>query len=85
MKMNFPRIKICCIKSIAEAQLAINCGAHAIGLVSQMPSGPGEIPESDIRRIANATPPGVSTFLLTSLTDTKEIIKQVLRCGTNTL
>ena len=38
-----PRIKICCISSIDEAKTAIEHGASALGLVGQMPSGPGVI------------------------------------------
>ncbi len=36
-----PRIKICCIRSVEEARLAVRYGADALGLVSYMPSGPG--------------------------------------------
>ena len=43
------RIKICCISSIEEAKLAIDLGADAIGLVAQMPSGPGPKPDELIR------------------------------------
>jgi len=50
-----------------------------------MPSGPGPIPESLIAEIASTVPPGVSTFLLTSLTDVGEIIKQQRRCRTDTV
>ena len=39
-----PRVKICCIASIEEAWIAIEHGASAVGLVSEMPSGPGPIP-----------------------------------------
>ena len=60
-----PRVKICCIASVEEAWLAIEAGASAIGLVSEMPSGPGPIPESLIAEIAATIPPGVSSFLLT--------------------
>ena len=49
-----PRIKICCIASVAEARLAARYGADALGLVSAMPSGPGVIPEARIREIARA-------------------------------
>ncbi len=38
-----PRVKICCITSVKEAWLAIKYGASAVGLVSEMPSGPGPI------------------------------------------
>ncbi|MGH7244397.1 MAG: hypothetical protein ACREJD_13375 [Phycisphaerales bacterium] len=39
------RIKVCCISSLEEARLAVTVGAHALGLVSAMPSGPGPISE----------------------------------------
>ncbi len=61
-----PRVKICCIASLDEAWLAIHAGVSALGLVSEMPSGPGVIPDDAIARIAAAVPPGVATFLLTS-------------------
>jgi len=43
-----PRVKICCIASVEEAQAAIAAGASALGLVSAMPSGPGVIEEDAI-------------------------------------
>ncbi len=51
------QVKICCISSIEEARLAVNYGASALGLVSEMPSGPGVISEELISKIANAVPP----------------------------
>ena len=80
-----PRVKICCITSIEEAWLAIKHGASALGLVSEMPSGPGPIPEGLIAKIAKTIPPSVSSFLLTSKPDPSEIIKQHRRCGTNVI
>lgn len=80
-----PRVKICCISSLAEAQLAIAHGAAALGLVSHMPSGPGVISEETITEIAARVPPGVATFLLTSKQDVDSIIAQQRRCGTNTI
>ncbi len=80
-----PRIKICCISSIEEAELAVRYGASAIGLVSEMPSGPGVISEKLISEIADSTPPGIATFLLTSKTDTSDIIEQQKRVKTNTI
>ncbi|MEO5907512.1 MAG: phosphoribosylanthranilate isomerase [Saprospiraceae bacterium] len=73
MKMS-PRIKICCIASVAEAKVAINHGANAIGLLGPMPSGSGPIEIALIKKIAVAVPPGVSTFLLTCETTAKGII-----------
>ena len=79
------RIKICCIASVDEAKLAIAHGASAVGLVSEMPSGPGVIDEPTIARVAAIVPPGVDSFLLTSLTDPEAIIAQHGRCRTSTL
>ncbi|MCO6509393.1 MAG: phosphoribosylanthranilate isomerase [Aridibacter famidurans] len=80
-----PRVKICCISSRREAALAIAHGASALGLVSEMPSGPGVISEEEIADIASAVPPPISTFLLTSLQDADAIADQVRRCCTNTV
>jgi phosphoribosylanthranilate isomerase len=80
-----PRVKICCIKSAAEAAMAIAHGASAIGLVSAMPSGPGVISEDSIARIAATVPPPIATFLLTSERSAEAIVAQQRRCRTNTL
>jgi phosphoribosylanthranilate isomerase len=79
------RVKICCMQSLEEAELAIDHGASAIGLVSAMPSGPGPISEELIAEIARGVPPGIATFLLTCLTDGNKLIEQQQRCGTNTI
>jgi len=80
-----PRIKICCIKSVEEAKIAISFGASAIGLVAKMPSGPGPISDELIREIASSVPPPIATFLLTSETSVDEIIKHHQRTQTNTI
>jgi len=80
-----PRVKICCISSHEEANLAIAHGAAALGLVSAMPSGPGVISEEQIADLAARVPPPVATFLLTSLQDTAGIIEQQRRCRTSTV
>ena len=77
-----PRIKVCCIQDEAEAWTAIRHGASALGLVSAMPSGPGVIAEDAIARIAARVPPGVATFLLTSLQDAGAIAAQHRRLRT---
>jgi len=78
-------VKICCIQSIIEAQIAIENSANAIGLVSKMPSGPGVISESKIREIATWAPDNIKTVLLTSLQNADEIIEQHNYCGTDVL
>ncbi len=80
-----PRVKICCISSVEEAQLAIRYGASALGLVSAMPSGPGVIEDDLIFHIAERIPPGVASFLLTSRQDVAGIVEQQRHCGVNTL
>lgn len=79
------RVKVCCIGSVEEAELAIRHGASAIGLVSAMPSGPGVIPEERIGEISRAVDGRASTFLLTSLTDPDSIAEQHRRCGTDVI
>ena len=79
------RIKICCISSLDEAKLAVDHGAHALGLVSAMPSGPGVIEDDVIRQIADWAPPAVATFLLTAHTLASDIADHVHDCGTNTV
>jgi phosphoribosylanthranilate isomerase len=79
------RIKICCISSIDEAAMAVGAGADAIGLVGQMPSGPGVLDDDLVREIAASVPPAVGTFLLTQAADADAIADHVRRCATNTV
>jgi phosphoribosylanthranilate isomerase len=80
-----PRIKICCIGSLEEASLAIKYGAAALGLVGEMPSGPGVIGDKLIKEIARFIPPGVSSFLLTSKTSASGIIEHYRKVNTSTI
>ena len=80
-----PRVKICCIAGIEEAWMAINHGASAIGLVSEMPSGPGVIPEDLILEISAQIPPAIAKFLLTCQPDVERIVEQQRRLRVNTI
>jgi phosphoribosylanthranilate isomerase len=80
-----PRIKICCISSIDEARVAVSFGASALGLVGNMPSGPGVIDDELIHVIARTVPPPIGTFLLTSETSADDIIAHHQRALTNTI
>ena len=80
-----PRVKICCISRVQEAQDAIRFGASALGLVGAMPSGPGVITDQEIQAIACRVPPPVATFLLTSETDATVVIRHQQRVHTNTV
>ena len=81
-----PQVKVCCIASVAEAQLAQAAGAAALGLVSRMPSGPGVIADAVIAEVAavmRVQP--LRTFLLTAGTQAQAIAQQHTRAGTTTL
>ncbi len=82
---NTIRVKICCISSLREAQLAIKYGASALGLVSKMPSGPGVVSDDIIKSVANSAPPPVIPVLLTSELEAGAIINQVTSLGVTTL
>jgi len=76
-------VKICCIQSIEEAQLAIEYGANAIGLVSNMPSGPGVIPDKKIKEIAEWSKGKINSVLLIALQTPQAIIEQHNYCKTD--
>ncbi|HEY9401700.1 MAG TPA: phosphoribosylanthranilate isomerase [Pyrinomonadaceae bacterium] len=79
------RVKICCIDSVEEAALAVSYGADALGLVSEMPSGPGVISDERAREIAASAPPAVASFLLTSRQSASSIIEQQRYVRSNAL
>lgn len=79
------QIKICCIASIEEAQLAIEAGATTLGLVGKMPSGPGIISDEKIAEIAATVPNDIDTFLLTSETTVEGIYHHHQRTKTRTI
>lgn len=83
--MKKTHIKICCISSVQEANLAIDAGASAIGLVGNMPSGPGIISDELIAEISLSVPKNIETFLLTSETKVDEIIKHYSKVKTTTI
>jgi phosphoribosylanthranilate isomerase len=80
-----PRIKICCISNEHEALDAIKAGASALGLVGEMPSGPGVISDEEIFQIARIVPPPVAAFLLTSKTNSKDIIEHYRKVQTTAI
>lgn len=79
------RVKICCISSVEEAKTAVAYGAAALGLVGQMPSGPGVISDELIRSIVRTVPPPIATFLLTSEVTAPAVIAHHQQVQTNTI
>ncbi len=59
-------LKVCCISSPEEAQLALDHGADFLGLVGPMPSGPGILTLNEIKAIVGSIPVYAKTVLLTS-------------------
>lgn len=80
-----PRVKICCISSVEEANTAVDFGATALGLVGKMPSGPGPIADSLIATIIQTIPPPIASFLLTSETTAEAIAAHQQRVHANTI
>lgn len=85
LKLKRPKVKVCCISNIDEATLAIRYGSDILGLVGEMPSGPGIISDEEILKISSFTPPGVDTFLLTQETTMEGILKHVHRTHTKSI
>ena len=83
--MTYPKVKICCISSNDEAQTAIKYGASALGLVGNMPSGPGVITDELIHDIARTIPPPIATFLLTSETEPDAVVNHHKKVHTSTI
>ena len=69
-------VKVCCITSLEEAELALSRGANLLGLVSEMPSGPGVITTSNIAAIVFRLPENIRTVLLTSKVMAQSIVEQ---------
>ena len=79
------KIKICCTANAEEALLARAAGATAIGLVGEMPPGPGVIGVEAAATIVGALPSDIDTFFLTSKTRADDIETELVRCGANTV
>lgn len=79
------RLKICCMASLEEAQLAIRAGADAVGFVGPMPSGPRSLDDRAIAGLAALIPPPIATFLLTSEVTAAGIAQHVARTRPSTI
>lgn len=79
------QIKICCMASVGEAQLAIRAGADAVGFVCAIPTSRRSIDIESVAPIVSAVPPPTATFLLTTQTTAQDIAEQVLAAGVSTV
>lgn len=80
--MQRTRVKVCCISSIAEAELAVSHGADALGLLGDMSASPRGIDADRAREIALNVPPTVETFLLSAAFSAAEIARSAEYCQT---
>ena len=80
VKMN---TKICCIRSLDEAQRAIKAGASSIGFIGMVPPTPRTITDMAIAEIVRALPPNTSTVLVTASVTAEVISNQLRRTGTH--
>ncbi len=69
-------VKVCCISSLVEANMALEAGADFLGLVSEMPSGPGVISLAEIASIVAALPVHTKTILLSSKRNFQDVLSQ---------
>lgn len=83
--MKRTRVKICCISSHEEAQLAIDAGVDALGFVGHMPSGPGVVADEIAREVAASVPPPVMAWLLTEEHSGEGILAHAHRCAIGTV
>ncbi|MFT7249045.1 MAG: phosphoribosylanthranilate isomerase [Arcticibacterium sp.] len=77
------QVKVCCISSVPEALLAIEKGANFLGLIAEMPSGPGVISNKTIKEIIETVRGKVETVLLSSRTSVRGIIEQYKMVNTS--
>ena len=74
-------IKICCIQSEGEVEMALAAGATHPGLVASTPSGPGPIPDERLASLVRVLPAHATPVLLTSRTHPEQIIQHVRSTG----
>lgn len=79
------RIKICCLRSVEEARLAIAAGADAIGFIGVSPPTPRTIADARIAGIVALMPAPVETVLVTAARTADELSAQIRRTRPTTV
>lgn len=84
--MTSPRVKICGIRSAADLRIAVASGADAVGFISGVThrSEDALTPEQ-VAELVAATPPYVSTVLVTHLERAEEIVALAEAVGVDTV
>ncbi|MCL7926184.1 MAG: phosphoribosylanthranilate isomerase [marine benthic group bacterium] len=79
------KVKVCCITSVEEAQIAVSYGVAAIGMVDETPTGEGRVAVGQIAEIVRSVPDSIGTFVLTSATDARQLADLYVETGVKTL
>lgn len=79
------RIKVCCLASLEEAQLAIQAGADAVGFVAARPASSRTVDDGTIAAIAAIVTPPIATVLLTSESTAVGVARHVFATGVSTV
>jgi phosphoribosylanthranilate isomerase len=72
-----PRVKVCCISSVAEVDIAVAAGADLLGFVAPPLGGLGVLPVEAIAKLIPLVPPGITPVLLTGEQDVDAISAQL--------
>ena len=84
--MNVIRVKICGIKRLEDALIAVECGTDAVGLlVGQHHPSPDFISAPLARRIVGKLPPFISSVLVTHLAQPDEVMRLIEETGVTTV
>lgn len=80
------RTKICGIRNMKDAMVAIDAGANAVGfLVGITHLAEDKIDKEEAAKIIDALPPFVSTVMVTHLTDKNDIVSLAKELKVNTI
>lgn len=80
------RVKICGIRSAADAAMCVSAGADALGFLCAVPASvPCRISPAEARAIVAKVPPYVATVMVTTSSDPDEIEEIVRAVGASTL
>lgn len=85
MSFQRTRVKVCCMMTEQDRDLAIGSGADALGFVGPMPSGPGSITDEVSQRLVRGVKPPVASVLLSSESRAEALHAHATRVGASVL